>query len=120
MNADERADYARHLAERRSTPARPNPADAASRDHLADMVALVEKAGATAVLVIPPTLSSSYFQPPPDLAARCLMLDFSDVEKFAALFAPEHRYDQEHVNVAGSKLYTEALAQRFLEEARGR
>lgn len=116
MNAAERADYTRRLEERRSAPARASLADRASQDALAGMVAEIERLGALPVLVVLPTTSSQHFQPAPAIASTHIVLNFSDVEKFAELFAPEHRFDTDHVNTEGSKLFTEALARRFIEE----
>jgi hypothetical protein len=44
-----------------------------------------------------------------------IIWSFSDPQRYPALFAAENRVDYLHLNTAGAKQFTLALAERFLE-----
>jgi hypothetical protein len=109
--------YQRRMAEMRVKPIRPMRGNDATQECLARMVAAVIAAGARPVLLVPP-ITGDYVEPDPAIASQVRVLNFADPAAYPALFDPAMRYDTTHVNAAGSKLFTEALAQHFVELAR--
>ncbi len=112
-------DYERELAERRLAPARKDFADRASQEALRRMIGKVRSCGAEPVLIVPPTTAKRNFFPEPGIAKSVIVLDFSDLDRFPALYENEHRLDTGHLNTAGAEVFTRSLARRFLEAAAG-
>jgi hypothetical protein len=115
-----RADFERELAERRARPATRDFADRVSQEALDELMAKIESAGATPVLIVPPTTSKKNFFPRPERGRQAIVLDFSDPARFPELYEIHHRLDSEHTNTAGSEAFTRLLAQRWMEEVNAR
>ena len=94
-------------------------ADAVCQSALERILTAITKAGATPVLVVPPTTASRNFYPSEERERELTILDFSDVRQNAKLFLPENRMDLGHVNTAGAEIFSDDLARRFVELARG-
>ncbi|HEX8296266.1 MAG TPA: hypothetical protein VF593_08195, partial [Chthoniobacteraceae bacterium] len=120
MNAANQLKYEQELAERRAKPAVKDLADPVSQDALEEMIRKIERLGATAVLVVPPTTGKKNFYPRPEHERRLTILDFSDLEKYPELYAIENRLDSDHVNTAGAEVFTRLLAQRWGEKIKVR
>lgn len=114
MNSGEIAAYDQIIAEMRSRPPRADYAEWVSQAEVQEKRRLIERAGGQMILIIPPYGGSKMFYPRPGPDAPPV-LDFSDPDRYPKLFAVEHRQDRGHTNIEGSKLYTRALAQAFLE-----
>ena len=114
MNDDERAAYLKSYEDRLQSPAAQfhDPATDAS---VQAMCEAVTRAGATPIFIIPPTTSDQQYYPPPEQARNLTIWSFSDPHRYPALFAVENRVDFLHLNTAGARLFTQALAERFLE-----
>jgi hypothetical protein len=118
MSGEVRQKYERTYAERLTSPAGREPGDPVSQEALERTIAAVLRSGATPVLVVPPTTYEQNFYPRPERVGELLILDFSDVRQYPELFSPEHRLDLDHVNTAGARAFSVALATRFLEVIR--
>lgn len=117
MSAAETARYEEGLAERKKTPAREDAGDPVSQATLDRMVAKIREAGATPVFVVPPTTSKKFFSPATPKTREVLTLNFSNVQNFAPLFEAQHRLDSDHLNTAGSELFTREIVRGFIEKA---
>ena len=114
------ADYERALADRRAEPPRKDLGDPASQKALERMIARIEKLGATAVLVVPPTTGKKNFYPLPERERKTIVLDFSDIARFPDLYENANRLDTDHVNTAGADVFTRVLVRRWVEEVKAR
>jgi hypothetical protein len=114
MPAEPRAKYVASYEERLATPATRERNDPVSQLALQRLAATVRKSGAVPIFVIPPTTEAGYFYPPADQEKDLAILDFSDVRKYPNLYDPNHRIDLDHLNTAGAKIFSEALAQDFV------
>ncbi|MDB6148969.1 MAG: hypothetical protein JWQ44_417 [Chthoniobacter sp.] len=120
MIPENRATYDQELAERRAQPAVRDLADPVSQQALETMIAKVERLGATAILVVPPTTNKRNFFPRPEREQRSIVLDFGELDRHPELFTHENRLDSDHVNTAGAHVFTRILVQRWVEELRAR
>ena len=118
MTTEVRAKYEASYAERLAKPAGKERGDQVSQSALEQLLATITKAGATPVLVIPPTTFDLNFFPTEKREQELTILDFSNVQENAELFAPERRIDVDHVNTAGAELFSAALARRFVALAK--
>ena len=114
MPAEPRAKYMASYEERLATPANRESNDPISQLALQRLVATVRSHGAIPIFVVPPTTEAGYFYPPMDREKDLAILDFSDVRKYPELYDPNHRIDLDHLNTAGAKIFSEALAQDFV------
>jgi hypothetical protein len=114
MNDEERAAYTRSYEARLAVPA-VHFHDAASDAAVEAMRQAVLRAGATPIFLVPPMTTERHYYPPPEMAAKMTIWDFSDMGRYATLYLPEHRLDEVHLNTAGGKQFTQALAKRFEE-----
>ena len=112
--------YEKLYTERLAKPSGKERGDPVSQLALERLLAAVGKSGATPVLIVPPTPTEQHFFPTVERERELTVLDFSDVRQYAALFAPEHRRDVEHINTVGAELFTQIIAQRFVELAKRR
>lgn len=115
MTPANKADYDHELAERKKKPAEKDLGDPVSQAALEDMLAKIEKLGATPVLIVPPTTNKRNFYPLPEREAKTLVLDFCDLNQYPELFEDRHRLDTDHVNTPGAEVFTRILAERWLE-----
>jgi hypothetical protein len=114
------AAYEKLVAERRMQPSRRDLSDPVSQQALEDMIANIEKLGATPVLVVPPTPYKSHFFPSPERARKSIVLDFSDVIRFPELYETRHRLDVDHLNTAGAEIFTRLFVRTWVEEMKAR
>jgi hypothetical protein len=103
------------LAKRRHLPAVKENADAVSRKALAILCRRINDAGATPVLIVPPTPRGTYFCPVPLPLPNVIVLDFSDPRKFPDLYETPYRADPVHLNAEGAELFSHLLAAEFLK-----
>jgi hypothetical protein len=118
MTEKNRLEYQRLLEERRATPQGMKPGNPAGAEAIRRLVQKVIARGATPVLLVPPTVGPTRFQPPEDIQKSCTIIDFSDIAAYPELFQIEHRLDAEHLNSAAAPLFSRLLAERFFAAAR--
>jgi hypothetical protein len=112
------ASYQAGYRDRLAKPAEKERGDPVSQSALERLLSTVVQGGARPVLVVPPTTSAFNFYPTEARERELTILDFSDVQQNAALFAPERRINWDHLNSAGAELFSQILAQRFAELAK--
>jgi hypothetical protein len=106
----------RDLQERRTKPPTKDFRDAVTQKAFDQVIARIERAGATPVLVVPPNAArGNYFYPDPKRARQLLVLDFCDPTKYPELYATENRVDTSHLTPGGAQIFTRLLAERFVE-----
>jgi hypothetical protein len=108
------------LAERRLEKPRRDVGDAVSQLALEQMIAKVERLGATPVLVVPPTTNKRNFVPTPEREKKTIVLDFCDLAKFPELYEHRYRLDTDHLNTAGAEVFTRIFVKEWAEEVRRR
>jgi hypothetical protein len=114
MPAGPRAVYMAAYNERLAKPVTEERNDPISQLALRRLITTVRQCGAVPIFVIPPTTEAGHFYPPLELEKELAILDFSDVRKYPELYNPDHRIDLDHLNTAGAKIFSEALARYFL------
>jgi hypothetical protein len=114
MPAEPRAKYIASYEERLAAPATRESNDPISQLAMQRLVATVRSHGAEPIFIVPPTTEAGYFYPPADGEKDFAILDFSDVHKYPELYDPNHRIDLDHLNTAGAKIFSEALAHYFV------
>jgi hypothetical protein len=114
MDDRERASYLESFTARLATPA-VHFHDPASDAATEAMRRAVIQAGAIPIFFVPPMTTGRHYYPPPEMAKKMIIWNFSDLKRYPRLFLPEHRLDQIHMNTAGGKEFTRALAERFGE-----
>lgn len=118
------AAYNQELQAMKSVRPRPAPRDPILEEALSACARKIERAGAVAIFVVAPTIGKNRPLAPAavPLAAGSrnghLILSFDDPVAEYELYEPRHRYDAQHLNEAGSLLFTERLADRFAEALR--
>ena len=108
------ADFERGLGVLRAQPSVRDLSDPVSQEALQRMIARVEKLGAKVVLIAPPTTAKRTFYPLPEIAEGRIILEYSDIHKYPALYARENRLDTDHLNQAGSRIWTKTIAAELL------
>lgn len=108
----DRVPFERELAKRKEHPSRPDEADPVSQLALGRMIKKIRQMGATPILVVPPTTGKKKFVPSADYS-DVVVLDYSDIEKYAVLYENRYRLDTDHVNTEGAKVFTEIFAKDF-------
>jgi hypothetical protein len=114
------ADFDTALSERRVEKPRRDPGDAVSQQALEAMIAKVEKLGATAVLIVPPTTNKRNFVPSPEREKKSIVLDFCDLEKFPELYEHRYRLDTDHLNTEGAEVFTHIVVKTWADEVKRR
>lgn len=117
------AAYNKELQVLKKVSRHPAPRDAVLEEALSACAHKIEKAGAMAIFVVAPTIGKTRPAWPPSspfAGSRGGPLTFSFDDPIAEyeLYEPRHRYDAQHLNEAGSLLFTERLADRFAEALR--
>jgi hypothetical protein len=110
-----RATYEQSLEERRAREEPKPQLGPGGNANITEMVAQFRSTGAEVVLVLAPTVSRPRAYP--NIKRLPPIHDFTDVEEWPELFAPEHRYDWMHLNSRGTELYTRALAERIFGDS---
>ncbi|MEO1404080.1 MAG: hypothetical protein AAFV72_22915, partial [Cyanobacteria bacterium J06635_1] len=83
------------------------------------IVADVEAAGATPVFILPPTLlPQDSLHQAYEQGKIPYLLSFNDPNATPKLYEISQRYDEEHLNLAGSQYFTQLLAKAFAETFR--
>jgi hypothetical protein len=82
------------------------------------MLKAVRATGATPIFFIPPMTSDRHYFPPPEMAKDMIIWNFCDLQRYPGLFAEESRLDYIHLNSAGARHFSRALAEKFLELAK--
>lgn len=114
MTPANREHLLRSVADRAKDPSQRDTGDPASRRALNGLLQSFDRRGATAVQIIPPTTQSRLFWEEGPPGARRLVLNYTDVKKYAELFTPENRLNDDHVNARGAELFTRLLVAEFL------
>ncbi|MEA3208643.1 MAG: hypothetical protein QOE70_1700 [Chthoniobacter sp.] len=112
--------FDRALADRRAEPTRKELGDPVSQQALEQMIARIEKLGATPVLVVPPTMNKRNFFPQPERETKTMVLDFCDLEKFPELYEHRFRLDTDHLNTEGSQVFTRIFVKAWAQEVKRR
>ncbi len=73
------------------------------------------KENITPILIIPASVSPRRYLPREAAEHALTVWDFSDPQKYPEFYKADHRRDWVHLNKAGSEIWTEALARRFVE-----
>ena len=80
----------------------------------------IEKAGALPIFILPPRIK------PEDALTKLQadgqlnnLLRFNDPQKYSALYSPESRFDEVHLNEKGAQLYTRLVTQGFVSYLNG-
>ena len=120
MSEAELAAYEQALAARRAEPPRKDLGDPVSQKALELMIAKIEKLGATAILIAPPTTAKKLFYPHPEREQKSIVLDFNDIARFPELYEGAIRLDTDHFNSAGADVFTRVLVRRWAEEVKAR
>ena len=115
MKGAQLADYEKQIAEMRAKPPRVDYGDRVSQDELREKQRIIEKAGGKMILLMPPYTATRFFYPKFESGQTPPVLDFSSLEKYPALYLPEHHSDSGHLNRPGSEIYTRAIARSLLE-----
>ena len=110
-----RKKFEQTYADRLERPPVKERGDPVSQSALERLLSTASRGGATPVLLIPPATGDSHFYPTEARERELTILDFSDVRQYAGLFELKHRFDVEHLNTAGSELFSQMLALRFVE-----
>lgn len=106
-------EYRRQLAQRHAKPAKKVEVRPSPHANLERMFRRVRALGAEPIVIISPILGGSRLYP--QASSRVAVLDFTDLQRRAELFAEEHRADASHLRPRGAELFTRALAVDFLE-----
>jgi hypothetical protein len=114
----EREEFVKALGHRQLDSPRSATLGPAPQQSLGLMIANVRKAGAEPILIVAPTLDPPRLEDASRLDAP--LLDFSDVARWKELFDVQDRIDMDHLTLHGAELFTDALAQQFLDAARRR
>jgi hypothetical protein len=115
MPPAELAIYQQQVARMRTQPPKVDYGDRISQAELREKQRIIEKAGGKMILLMPPYTATRFFYPKHEGENAPLLLDFSSVEKYPALYAPENHSDSGHLNRAGSEIYTREIVRSFLE-----
>jgi hypothetical protein len=115
MPPKNRTEFEQELAERRERPSIKDYGDPVSQEALGALIAKIRRAGATPVLIVPPTTSKKNFFPMPAVEEKTLVLDFSDITRFPELYEIRHRLDTEHTNTTGSEVFTRLIVQSWAQ-----
>jgi hypothetical protein len=77
------------------------------------MLVMIRAAGAQPILFHAPTPSEVVYTP--DARSRAPLLDFSDEQRYPALFLTEYRQDHGHLNEAGARVFSRLLAEEWIK-----
>jgi hypothetical protein len=109
----------KEVAARRAKPAEVGYADRVSQSAFEGILEEFEKLGATTVQLVTPTTGSRKFLLVSAGKKKRIVLDYSDVEKYATLFDPQYRLDPDHLNHAGAEIFTRLLVDEFTHQLNG-
>ncbi len=115
LDPQETAALESDLEVRRKKPPVREAGDRVTQKALDLMIAKIQRAGATPILIVPPTARGTYFAPDPAQARNLVILNFCDPPKYPELYLTKYRVDPSHLNAAGAEIFSHLLAQRFIE-----
>jgi hypothetical protein len=115
MRPAELAVYEQQVTRMRAEPPRVDYGDWVSQEELREKQRIIERAGGKMILLMPPYTATRFFYPNAQRPDAPLLLDFSSVEKYPVLYAPENHSDSGHLNRAGSEIYTREIVRLLLE-----
>lgn len=95
--------------------AREDYGDAVSQDALWRLLARIRSIGAEPILVITPTTAGKKFVPEPGRGVVPPIFDFSNLNEYSVLYEEKYRLDTDHLNTEGAKLFTQLLADKFIQ-----
>ena len=75
----------------------------------------LQQAGITPIMIIAPTVTMKRYYPYQLNGQGPAIMDFSDPRKNPELFTLDHRLDGMHLNYAGSEIFTDEIADQFVE-----
>ncbi len=105
------------VAARRAKPHSIDYADRESQRAFEGVLESFERRGAGTVQLIPPTTGSRKFHLLSAAKTGRIVLDYSDIDKYAALYEPRFRVDTDHLNHAGAEYFTRLVAEEFCAKA---
>lgn len=114
-------EYKATLEAMRNPEAADSPVAAYNHTALAAQIASVRAAGLEVIYVLPPR-----GEPTPHLSALAAqrdiptLLDFSNPDRYPELFTIEHRFDYQHLNPPGAKIFSRRLAEEFVRAVEAR
>jgi len=114
-SGEELAALDKDLEKRRQRPPVMESADPVTRKALGMMIAKIQRAGATPILIVPPTARGTYFAPDPKSSEGIVVLDFCNPKKYPELYETKYRVDPSHLNAAGAEIFTHLLAAEFVK-----
>jgi hypothetical protein len=115
LSGQVRLNYEQQYAEYLATKQRFDSGDAASWAALRGKIDRLVEEKITPVMFIPATVATKRYLPREAEQQSLTVLDFSDPQRYPEFYTADHRADWVHLNYAGSELFTEALARRFVE-----
>ncbi len=120
MSDTDRQTYEKMVTARRAHPAGVDYSSPASQDALQRLMRRIEALGATPVLIIPPTTAGKNFRPQPGPGKEPIILDYSDMDQYPALFDEKNRLDTDHLNTAGAEVFTHLVVDQFTQAVNSR
>jgi hypothetical protein len=102
------------VADRLAEPAKESAFDDVSQKAYEALLERFERSGVTTVQFLPPTTAGSRFRLRSQAKKPRAILDYADVVRYAPLFAPENRLNDDHVNESGAKILTRLVAEDFI------
>ncbi|MFK8183706.1 MAG: hypothetical protein AB8B99_10045 [Phormidesmis sp.] len=115
--------YAEQVAALSEMQAQPDTQDYLSENKqalLREVTQAIRAAGAEPIFVEPPSLHMvNDFQAAQQVGAIDTLLSYKDPNQFPQLYGVEQRADADHLNDAGSRVFTRLLAEDFSEAAGG-
>jgi hypothetical protein len=116
LTGSEAAEYARRLAKVTAQRERPTRVNAILERELDRLAVKIAEAGAEAIFVAGPMLSPTRLTLPTSRAGtKSVTLFFDEPKRFPELYAPQHRYDAQHLNATGAELFSVLLADAVAE-----
>jgi len=110
-----RFNYEQQFANYLATEQRFDAGDSASWAAVQGKLDRLAQENITPIMMIPATVALKRYLPREAEEQSLKVLDFSDPRKYPEFYMADHRLDWVHLNYAGSELFTEAMAQRFVE-----
>lgn len=117
MRGDILERYRKEFAERKKNPARVVPLRPYAEESLNHMLAQVRKTNAKTIFLVAPTTGE--LSGHPDDKSGLATLDFREMDKYPELYDESVRTDTAHLNSKGAQLYSQRVAERFIELAKG-
>jgi len=95
--------------------AKPDPHDPLNQQGYTRLRDLAARQGVDLILVMAPVTTRDYHASQ-DAPPGAKLLAFDDPARYPALYDPAHRFDFDHLNAAGARIFSQALAQAYLSE----